>query len=214
MQVKQAVTVPAEPVEGVPGVTIRWLWVGPDGAPTFALRLFEVQPGAATPDHAHPYEHEVYILGGQARLRGAAEVYALSAGDTVLVLPNEQHQFINHGTDVLRFLCAIPLPRDAVRGGLAAQVSLYPLRQEHLAPAIEAAIATWRSRGLQVEPGAMSTHMAGDGAALWAALSDAFAAAAAQGEAVMVVTVSNACPWLPANKPAGGLARLYGWHEA
>ncbi len=84
--------------------------------------------------------------------------------------------------------------------GLTAQVSLYPLRQEHLSPAIDAALARWRERGLEVQPGAMSTLIAGDEAAVWEALRDAFAAATAYGETVMVVTVSNACPWPP---PAG-----------
>ena len=79
--------------------------------------------------------------------------------------------------------------------GLTAQVSLYPLRQEHLRPAIEAATNIWRSRGLEVQPGAMSTLLAGDGDRLWAALRDAFAAVSGEGETVMVVTVSNACPW-------------------
>jgi quercetin dioxygenase-like cupin family protein/uncharacterized protein YqgV (UPF0045/DUF77 family) len=200
MEVKRAMTVSAEPVEGAPGVTIRWLWATPDGAPTFALRLFEVQSGASTPYHTHPYEHEVYILSGQARLRGETQEHALEPGATALVLPNEQHQFINTGSDMLRFLCAIPLAREST--SMTAQVSLYPLRQEDLAPAIDAAIDVWRSRGLDVEPGAMSTLIAGDDGTLWEALRDAFAVAAMQSETVMVVTVSNACPLPPwVNKP-------------
>ena len=195
MAVKHALTVPAELVEGVPGVAIRWLWAAPDGTPTFALRLFEVQPGASTPYHTHPYEHEVYILSGQARLRGEAQEQPLEPGDTALVLPNKQHQFINAGTEVLRFLCAVPLLREY--SSLTAQVSLYPLRQEHLGPAIDAAITLWRSRRLEVQPGAMSALITGEGTALWAALRDTFAAVVAQGQAVMVVIVSNACPWPP-----------------
>jgi quercetin dioxygenase-like cupin family protein len=31
-------------------------------------------------------------------------------GDTILVLPHDEHQFMNAGRDPLRFLCAIPLP--------------------------------------------------------------------------------------------------------
>lgn len=81
--------------------------------------------------------------------------------------------------------------------GLTAQVSLYPLRQEHLSPAINAALAIWRDRGLDVHPGPMSTLIAGNEETVWDALRAAFAAAAANGETVMVVTVSNACPWPP-----------------
>jgi quercetin dioxygenase-like cupin family protein len=109
MQVKHALEVPAAPVEGAPGVMVRWLWAAPDGAPTFALRLFEVQPGAATPYHAHPYEHEIYVLSGQAKLHVEAQEHALGPEDTALILPDDPHQLVNAGTEVLRFLCAIPL---------------------------------------------------------------------------------------------------------
>ncbi len=109
MDVKRSLEVSAEPVEGVPGVTVRWLWAAPDGAPTFALRLFEVESGAATPHHSHRHEHEVYILSGQALLRGRSQQRSLYPGDTVLVLPHDEHQFINTGREPLRFLCAIPI---------------------------------------------------------------------------------------------------------
>jgi len=113
MRVKRADTVPAEPVAGSPGASIRWLWAEKDGAPNFALRLIEVQPGASTPHHAHPYEHEVYVLSGRASLieGDAGREHALQPGDTAIVMPNETHQFVNAGPDVLRFLCLIPLAR-------------------------------------------------------------------------------------------------------
>ena len=113
MNVKHGLQVSAEPVEGVPGVTVRWLWSAPDGAPTFALRLFEVKPGAATPHHAHAHEHEVCILSGQGLLRGKSEQHKLAPGDTVLVLPHDEHEFVNAGREPLRFLCAIPLASQA-----------------------------------------------------------------------------------------------------
>jgi quercetin dioxygenase-like cupin family protein len=109
MQVKRALEVAAQPVEGVPGVSIRWLWAAQDGAPTFALRLFEVQPGASTPYHQHAHEHEIFLLEGQASLRGEAGEHPLSAGDTALVPGGEMHQFVNRGAGALRFLCGIPL---------------------------------------------------------------------------------------------------------
>lgn len=111
MEVRRAMAVPAEPVSGAEGATIRWLWGKADGAPTFALRLIEVVPGGSTPHHSHPYEHEVYVLDGQARLIGDQHEHLLEAGDTVLVRSDERHQFMNAGPAPLRFLCAIPLPR-------------------------------------------------------------------------------------------------------
>jgi quercetin dioxygenase-like cupin family protein len=110
MKVKYGQDVKADPVEGAPGVTVRWLWSTPDGAPTFALRLFEVEAGASTPYHSHAHEHEIYVLGGQAVLRGKSQEHELRAGSTALVLPYEEHQVVNAGAEPLRFLCGIPLP--------------------------------------------------------------------------------------------------------
>jgi quercetin dioxygenase-like cupin family protein len=109
MNVKQAYEVLAEPIEGLQGVTIRWLWAEQDGVPNFALRLFEVQPGASTFFHTHPYEHELYVLSGQAVLRSKDGERALAANDTAFVPENEGHQLVNTGRSTLRFLCAIPL---------------------------------------------------------------------------------------------------------
>lgn len=109
MDVKHAFEVPTEEIEGLPGVTVRWLWAEKDGAPHFALRLFEVQPGKSTFYHTHPHEHEVYVLSGQALLIGKDREEKLGPDDTALVLGNEEHQFVNIGQGVLRFLCAIPI---------------------------------------------------------------------------------------------------------
>jgi uncharacterized protein YqgV (UPF0045/DUF77 family) len=78
--------------------------------------------------------------------------------------------------------------------GIAAQVSLYPLRQETLSPAIDEALHVFQAHGLDVEPGAMSSLITGDDAAFFAALQEAFVRAAGKGQVVMVVTLSNACP--------------------
>ena len=86
--------------------------------------------------------------------------------------------------------------------GVTAQLSLYPLGQADLAPAIEAALAALRAHGLPVQVGAMSTMTWGEDTVVFAALRDAFAAAATHGGAVLQVTVSNACP-LPAPSQMG-----------
>jgi uncharacterized protein YqgV (UPF0045/DUF77 family) len=78
--------------------------------------------------------------------------------------------------------------------GVSAQVSLYPLRQEELSPAINAALTVFRGHGLEVQPGPMSSIVTGDDEAVFAALREAFCRAAEQGEVVMEITLSNACP--------------------
>jgi uncharacterized protein YqgV (UPF0045/DUF77 family) len=77
---------------------------------------------------------------------------------------------------------------------ISAQVSVYPLRQDRLTPAIEAVKAALEAYGLNVEVGAMSTHVTGDAKSLFAALGEAFVRAAGSGQVVMTITVSNACP--------------------
>ena len=77
---------------------------------------------------------------------------------------------------------------------VAAQVSLYPLRQPGISSQIERAIAVFSQHGLKVTPGSMSTVVSGDHDRMFDALKQAFQVTAAQGELVMVVTVSNACP--------------------
>jgi uncharacterized protein YqgV (UPF0045/DUF77 family) len=77
---------------------------------------------------------------------------------------------------------------------ISAQISIYPLRQEHLSPAIEAVQKALEARGLHPEIGAMSTLVTGEIATVFAALQEAFSQAATTGHVVMTVTFSNACP--------------------
>lgn len=77
---------------------------------------------------------------------------------------------------------------------VSAQISLYPLRQDHLSPAIEEMQAALRVAGLDVTPGPMSTLVVGEGATVFDALETAFLRAAATGHVVMTATISNACP--------------------
>jgi uncharacterized protein YqgV (UPF0045/DUF77 family) len=77
---------------------------------------------------------------------------------------------------------------------VSAQVSLYPLRQEHLTPAIDALRSALARRELSTEVGPMSTLVSGDAESLFDALRDGFKRAVATGPVVMTVTISNACP--------------------
>ena len=76
----------------------------------------------------------------------------------------------------------------------SAQISIYPLRQERLTPAVEAVYQALAAHGLSPDIGAMSTVVVGEDAVIFAALGEAFAKAAQLGHVVMTATVSNACP--------------------
>ncbi|HEX4414050.1 MAG TPA: cupin domain-containing protein [Lacipirellulaceae bacterium] len=110
MQIKKLASVPANEVtmEGATGCKVRWLIGEKDNAPTFAMREFEVEPGGHTPKHFHDYEHEVYIIAGKGSIVDGDQEKPLSAGDVILVSPNDVHQFRNTGQEPMRFLCLIP----------------------------------------------------------------------------------------------------------
>jgi uncharacterized protein YqgV (UPF0045/DUF77 family) len=74
-----------------------------------------------------------------------------------------------------------------------AQVSIYPLRQEKLSPAIEKFWEVLEMNGVRFEKGPMSTLISGDSELIFRALEDAFEKIALHSEVVMVFTLSNAC---------------------
>lgn len=95
-------------MEGADGCSVRWLVSEADGAPNFSMRQFEVKPGGHTPRHAHPYEHEVFILEGQGEVLEGTKKHQLKRGDVLFIEPNEVHQFRNPTDQPLKFLCLIP----------------------------------------------------------------------------------------------------------
>lgn len=77
---------------------------------------------------------------------------------------------------------------------VSAQISIFPLRQQHLGPAVDAVRLALESQGLEPEVGPMSTVVTAEPDRIFAALREAFERAAATGDVAMVFTVSNACP--------------------
>jgi len=116
-------TVPAADVTmpGATGCKVRWLVDEQDGAPTFALRQFEVAPGGFTPRHSHPYEHEVFVLEGEGEVLEADVPRPLRPGTVVYVAPDELHQFRNTGATPLKFLCLVPNSHRGVKVNVPAE---------------------------------------------------------------------------------------------
>jgi quercetin dioxygenase-like cupin family protein len=90
---------------GAEKVKIRWLIHKGIGAQKFHLRHFIVEPGGHTPLHAHPADHEVYILNGKGLVRGGEREVEVKPGDAIFIPENELHQFKNVGEEPLVFLC-------------------------------------------------------------------------------------------------------------
>ena len=83
VKVQAASNVPLQNVqmEGASGCKVRWLLSNTDGAPNFAMRQFELQPGGFTPHHYHPYEHEIYVLEGEGIVIDGDTPRPLRTGD-------------------------------------------------------------------------------------------------------------------------------------
>ncbi len=77
---------------------------------------------------------------------------------------------------------------------IGLQFSIYPLRQAHLRPAVEAAVKAAAEAGVDVTVGRLSTFGQADEGAVFAAVREAFAAARSFGPTVMVVTLSSGLP--------------------
>ena len=90
------------------GVALRWVIGKQEGAPRFAMRVVEVQPGCATAHHQHWWEHEVYVLAGEGTVKGEKGEMPLRAGSVVYVPGDELHQFVNTGQETLQFICVVP----------------------------------------------------------------------------------------------------------
>ena len=89
-------------------VQIRAMITAQDGAPTFAMSVFDVTPGSATPYHTHAWEHEVYIISGSGRVRAAGNETTFKTGDSVYIAPNEQHCFMADPDVAVQMICCIP----------------------------------------------------------------------------------------------------------
>lgn len=95
-----------------PGVQIRWLIDEEhDGAPHYALRLIEVEPGGHTPDHSHHHEHENFVVEGKGKVRIHSEWHEVGPGSVVFVPPGVRHQYRNAGDTPFKFLCGVPVNR-------------------------------------------------------------------------------------------------------
>ena len=96
---------------GAEGVRMRLMIGREDGAPTFAMRQFEVEPGGHTPLHRHNYEHEVLIVEGSGRIADSddgASTREIGAGDVVFIPANQVHQFRNESQKPFKFMCLVP----------------------------------------------------------------------------------------------------------
>ena len=114
MLIRRASEMPGTPVEmdGADQVQMRLMVGRADGAPTFAMRHFTVEPGGHTPRHSHDYEHEVYVVSGTGRAEYDGEMHDVATGDALFIEANQTHQFVNESDAPFSFLCFVPVSFD------------------------------------------------------------------------------------------------------
>jgi len=95
-------------MEGVQDAFKQILLGREDGMPTMSVRVFTLEPGGHTPQHAHPYEHVNYVIEGKGQLWSEERVRDIKRGDFMLVEPDERHQFRNPSDKPLVFICLVP----------------------------------------------------------------------------------------------------------
>lgn len=96
--------------EGFQGVKARYVITDKEGAPHFAMRVFEFEPGGHTALHQHPEEHEIFIVEGTAiAVNDRGDEFSLEPGHTLYIPPHEPHQLKNPSGRELKIICLIPL---------------------------------------------------------------------------------------------------------
>jgi len=72
------------------------------------MRVIEIPPGVST-YHSHDWEHEVFVLAGEATWVSEEGETPLKPDDVIYVAPFEKHGISNKGQDPFRFICVVPL---------------------------------------------------------------------------------------------------------
>ncbi|KOX97708.1 cupin domain-containing protein [Halorubrum sp. ASP1] len=112
--VKRADAVASEPVDAAEGLSKAVLLDESDGAPNFAMRRFELAPGAEVPRHTNAVEHEQYVLSGEYVVGVGDEEHRVSPGDALLIPAGVEHWYRNAGDEPGAFICAVPNGDDAI----------------------------------------------------------------------------------------------------
>jgi len=97
-----------EDVTGAKNTKIQWLIHKDVGAKRFAMRRFTIKRGGEIPKHAHPWEHEIYILSGTGVIGIGDKEYTVSEDMFIYVPPNVEHWYKNTGDEDFVFICVIP----------------------------------------------------------------------------------------------------------
>lgn len=112
--VKRGDEIGYEAVDAADGLRKGVLLDASDGAPNFAMRRFELAPGAAVPRHTNAVEHEQYVLAGEYVVGIGETEHVVSPGDALLIPAGVEHWYRNDGDEPGAFICAVPNGDDEI----------------------------------------------------------------------------------------------------
>ena len=103
MKIASVKEIPSEKVDmdGAKDCQVKLAVTARDGAPNFAMRIFEVSPGGHTPLHHHPYEHEIFVMEGQGTVWRDGKEVSIKPGTCFTFPPTNN---TNSKTPVTRLL--------------------------------------------------------------------------------------------------------------
>ena len=112
--VKRADEVSYEAVSAAEGLRKGVLVGEDDGAPTFALRRFTLDPGARVPPHTNEIEHQQHVLKGEYVVGIDGHEHAVEAGDSLLIPAGVPHWYRNDADNQGAFICGVPNGDDEI----------------------------------------------------------------------------------------------------
>jgi len=112
--VKSADQIEYAPVDAADGLSKGVLLDESDGAPTFAMRRFTLDPGAEVPKHTNAVEHQQYVLLVLYVVGVDDEEHVVSAGDSLLIPAGVVHWYRNESDQQGAFICAVPNGDDTI----------------------------------------------------------------------------------------------------
>ncbi len=113
--VRRADDIDYEAVDAAEGLRKGVLLAEDHGAPHFAIRRFELEPGAEVPKHTNDVEHEQYVLAGEYVVGIDDDEVTVGPGDSLLIPAGVVHWYRNEGSERGAFLCAVPIGDDAIQ---------------------------------------------------------------------------------------------------
>lgn len=95
--------------EGSHNVRMRQLIGREDGARHVSVHELVFGQGGFSVAHHHKWEHELVVTSGHGLAVVDGKRIALRPGVVLLVEDNEEHQFLQSGTEPMRFLTVTPV---------------------------------------------------------------------------------------------------------